>query len=193
MKLCNGCYNSFSGWWCDNCDTWPCTCVLEGEVAPVVKPLLLLDVDGPLNAYDGRRGLDHTWRRYKLNGYEVYLNRKHGPMLLAACETAGLELVWATTWEHDANDMIGPRIGLPKLPVVEWGFNAIEWKFNGVLDYAAGRPLAWLDDDFGHHVRERAWFEGERGDAPTLLHHVDPTVGIVQADLDAVIEWAAGL
>jgi hypothetical protein len=24
---CPGCYDSFSGPWCDNCDRWPCTCV----------------------------------------------------------------------------------------------------------------------------------------------------------------------
>jgi hypothetical protein len=25
-QRCSGCYNSFSGWWCDNCDQWPCVC-----------------------------------------------------------------------------------------------------------------------------------------------------------------------
>lgn len=29
MTVCSGCYNSFSGWWCDNCDTWPCKCLPE--------------------------------------------------------------------------------------------------------------------------------------------------------------------
>jgi hypothetical protein len=28
---CSGCYDSFSGPWCDNCDTWPCTCVEQPE------------------------------------------------------------------------------------------------------------------------------------------------------------------
>lgn len=31
---CNGCYNSFSGWWCDNCDTWPCECLEPEKEAP---------------------------------------------------------------------------------------------------------------------------------------------------------------
>lgn len=28
---CSGCYDSFSGPWCDNCDQWPCICVLTYE------------------------------------------------------------------------------------------------------------------------------------------------------------------
>lgn len=37
---CDGCYSSFSGWWCDNCDQWPCICTpgedpaQEAEAAP---------------------------------------------------------------------------------------------------------------------------------------------------------------
>lgn len=30
---CDGCYQSFSGPWCDNCDTWPCECVPEELIA----------------------------------------------------------------------------------------------------------------------------------------------------------------
>jgi len=30
------------------------------------------------------------------------------------------DLIWATTWEHDANKHIAPRLGLPPLPVVEF-------------------------------------------------------------------------
>ena len=28
--------------------------------------------------------------------------------------------IWATTWEHEANTEIAPRLGLPQLPVVHW-------------------------------------------------------------------------
>lgn len=34
-KRCDGCYESFSGWWCDNCDQWPCVCVDDVAVAVV--------------------------------------------------------------------------------------------------------------------------------------------------------------
>lgn len=28
---CTGCYDSFSGPWCDNCDQWPCKCLADPE------------------------------------------------------------------------------------------------------------------------------------------------------------------
>lgn len=31
LPTCDACYYSFSGWWCDNCDAWPCECVQEEE------------------------------------------------------------------------------------------------------------------------------------------------------------------
>lgn len=167
-----------------------------------MKPLLLLDVDGVLNPCDAkptRRPEGYTTHRLAPKGcdprkpYRVWLHPGHGAMLLEFVERVGVELAWATTWEHDANTMIGPVIGLPELPVIEWGFTAIMWKFNGVLEYAQGRPLAWLDDDFGTYGTERAWFERERGITPTLLHHVDPRVGLASGDLDTVAAWAAGL
>lgn len=32
-QRCTGCYDSFSGPWCDNCDQWPCVCVDDDEAA----------------------------------------------------------------------------------------------------------------------------------------------------------------
>lgn len=164
------------------------------------KPLLLLDVDGVLNPYAAsRRGLDSSDYRKRNttvangNTYPVWLNRAHGPQLLALAESSGLELTWCTTWEHEANEFIGPRIGLPEMPVVVFGFNGERWKFRPVLEYAQGRPLAWFDDDFEVQHDHRDWFLGERGDAPTLLHLVDPHHGLRDRDFDAVAQWATGL
>lgn len=158
------------------------------------RPLLLLDVDGPLNPYrakPSKRPAGYTTHRLDPDGhtYRVWLNPQHGPMLLDFAAVTGVELVWATTWEHHANRLIGPEIGLPELPVIEWGFNGWHWKFDAVLAYAPGRALAWLDDDFAEFPAERAWFEEQRGDTPTLLHHVDPKIGLRQDDLDAVAAW----
>lgn len=154
------------------------------------RPLLLVDVDGPLNPFAAkptRRPEGYTTHR--LHQYRVWLNPDHGPMLLGFAERHRMELAWCTTWEHDANTMIGPRIGLPELPVVEFGFTATRWKFGAVLDFAGDRPVAWLDDDFAEFPEFRDEFLAARGDRPTLLHHVSPRIGLTQADLDAVAQW----
>lgn len=166
-------------------------------------PLLLLDVDGPLNAFDGRKTLPERFRKYRVRPddvtYNVYLDPGIGERLLAFARDHGAELVWATTWEHHANDWISPRIGLPELPVITFSVTryarkGYSWKFADVAAYAAGRTLAWLDDDFEYHEPLRAqYFDSARGDAPSLLHHVDPCVGITDEDLAAVGAWFTAL
>jgi hypothetical protein len=169
------------------------------------RPLLLIDVDGVLNPYAAsRRWLDSSDYRKRNTlasdgrTYPVWLNRAHGPQLLDLAEATGLELVWCTTWEHSANLAIGPRLGLPDLPVIEFarkfsGAMIDRWKFGPVLEYAGDRPLAWFDDDFELQHEDCAWFRDQRGDTPTLLQLVDPHHGLRERDIDAVRDWAAAL
>ncbi|WP_158845457.1 HAD domain-containing protein [Saccharothrix deserti] len=183
-----------------------------------MRGLLLLDVDGPLNPYAAkthrrpegyrtfrytRRGTWHSGRdarRYK--GLRVWLNPDHGAQLRALADDTGLELVWATTWMHLANTLVAPSIGLPELPVIEFPETDFDrdtgwlpdgsWKWRAVAAFAAGRPLAWLDDehDDGHH-EARAWFDRDRADVPTNLCHVDPRHGLWPEHLDGIRAWAA--
>lgn len=169
-----------------------------------MRALGLLDVDGPLNPTDGkptRRPHGYTTHRLRPVGFEhaknplrVWLAPEHGPMLRRWAERLDVELVWATTWEHDANRMIGPVIGLPELPVIEFGQHpgTIEgWKYPAVAAYAAGRPLLWFDDDFrARRLQEAqaAFLEARKG-VPTLLHHVDPRIGLNVLDLNVAERW----
>lgn len=165
------------------------------------RPLLLLDVDGPLNPYDGRKSLPEGFVKHRASpygegrtSYDVYLNPAMGPKLLEFAAAHNVELAWATTWEHAANEWIGPHIGLPELPVVEFGFNGHSWKFGGVCAFAKGRPLAWLDDDFHEFQDLRVkYFDNARKGIPSLLHHVDPSIGITDADLAEVGQWFESL
>ncbi|MEO5873862.1 MAG: HAD domain-containing protein [Streptosporangiaceae bacterium] len=73
------------------------------------RPLLFLDVDGPLLPFgeDPR----HEQRDAAPGSQLARLDPQVGPRL-AALPCA---LVWATTWEDQANAEIAPRLGLPAL------------------------------------------------------------------------------
>jgi hypothetical protein len=105
----------------------------------------------------------------------------------------GCDLTWATAWMHDANEVIAPRVGLPELPVVDLPDcpederpGVPHWKISALLRTAAGRPFAWIDDEITDP--DRAWVEAHHP-APVLLHRVDPTTGLTDADFAVLTDW----
>lgn len=159
-------------------------------------PLLFLDVDGPLNPYAAkpeRRPAGYTTVRVPEVGrrrpLRVWLHPGHGAALMGL----GCELVWATTWMADANRWIGPVLGLPELPFVDFGEalfrerpDGVHWKTEPLVDHAAGRPFVWVDDEQSHLDDD---FVRDRHPAPALLHHVDPRVGLREPDFRALRDW----
>jgi hypothetical protein len=150
-----------------------------------VKPYLFIDVDGVLNT-DRRYGTV----RYTALGYNINLNPNDGPRLLELADR--YELVWATTWKDLANVHIGPRIGLPELPWIEWSDpyptqrtypGNIMIKTMEVIKYADGRPFAWLDDDLtSYDIKEL-----EKHTCLPIL--VSYKYGIIGEHLDMLREW----
>lgn len=159
--------------------------------------LLLLDVDGVLNPYKissaalEQAGYQRRITTITSGTYPVWINSAHGQLLGQLAEETGLELAWVTKWGEQANQHLAPRLGLPRLPVIDFDHGDPAWKFPAVLAYAAGRPLAWLDDELGA-LGDRAAFLAGRGEVPTLLRDVDPLHGLLGEDLDAVRRWALG-
>ncbi|WP_040905157.1 hypothetical protein [Streptomyces griseoflavus] len=174
------------------------------------RPLLFLDVDGPLNPYaakperrpDGYTTLRVPW----IGGHEedrglssrrrslrVWLNPEHGRFLLRL----GFELCWATTWMDDANRWIAPTLGLPELPFVDFGdvllrerSDGVHWKTAPLVKYAGGRSFAWVDDE--QSERDQVYVTAHHlGSA--LLHHVDPRVGLREDDFDTLTHFARNL
>jgi hypothetical protein len=116
------------------------------------------------------------------------INPSHGQLLLdLACE-----LVWATGWEDEANDVISPRLGLPHLPVVPWGEDMItapgrlHWKTRDIIAFAEGRPFIWIDDEIGDLDQE--WVRAHHL-APALLHRIEPHMGLTEDDIIEIDGW----
>lgn len=177
-----------------------------------MKPILFLDVDGPLNPYAAkphRRPEGYSthrlnpltsdgvtrWTTHHKRPLRVGLNPSHGPALLEL----GFDLVWATSWEAEANELIGPHIGLPELPYVTFdrcpspfphmpdhtvldtapGPGGTYFKTDQLVRWAAGRPFVWVDDEITLTDADWiAWKTLMRSDA----YPVNPRTGLVRSD-----------
>ncbi|WP_170176446.1 HAD domain-containing protein [Lentzea flaviverrucosa] len=165
-----------------------------------MRPAILLDVDGPLNPFMAkptRRPAGYTTRRVRPYGFfrplRVWLDPSHGSWLLSLAAATGADLVWATTWEHEANEFIGPCIGLPELEWIDFGgrgsdhADGLHGKIAAITEWARTRPIAWLDDEF--RPRDQEWAASRPG---TLLVPVDPRKGIGVDHLERVRAFLTG-
>ncbi|MFJ8581776.1 HAD domain-containing protein [Micromonospora sp. NPDC093277] len=147
------------------------------------RPLLFFDVDGTLLPFGDAVGPISDDANPLLAG----LDAEHGRRLAAL----PCDLVWATTWMHDANEVLAPRLGLPQLPVVDWPDNEddggrLHWKTRRLVEWAAGRPFSWVDDEIA--AADRTWVAANHSGS-ALLHRVDPRRGLTDADYQAVGQW----
>jgi hypothetical protein len=99
--------------------------------------------------------------------------------------------VWATSWGHEANDVLSPLFGLSALPVIEFGDTSFKigttWKLPVIKRFVRDRPFALLDDEIGADAHRWA----RRRSAPPLLVDVRPGRGLTQDHVDALLQFAA--
>lgn len=90
-------------------------------VAPELPPLVLLDVDGVLNAFERDEDSLDGWERGYATSDGTSWRITYCPEVVAALrelhESRQVEIQWLTTWGHDANGDLRELLGLPELEV----------------------------------------------------------------------------
>ena len=180
------------------------------------RPLLLLDVDGVLNAFaawervDARLPLSRGnvraptgFEPVRVDGYHLLLRPEHADWV-ARLQTR-FDMVWATMWQERAPLSLAPVVGFgADWPWIEFdsyqhytttqrtGFGVGSYKFPGVVATVADRPAVWIDDDLEPAIYDWA-AERDSSGVPTLLVQPDPSEGWTRSELDAVLAFAASV
>jgi hypothetical protein len=146
-------------------------------------PLVFLDVDGTLLPFATVTGSASG------NPLLAQVDRELARRLTGL----PVQLVWATTWMDEANDVLAPVLGWPPLPVLDAAdrsvadeYFGLHWKTRPILARAAGEAFAWLDDELT--VADREWTR-EHHPGPALLLSVNPRTGLTSTDLDRLESW----
>lgn len=171
----------------------------------------MVDIDGvislfglPLDASRRPRGVDGSF--HSIEGIPHFLSSTAAAHLLALAEL--FDLVWASGWEEKADEHLPRLLGLPAaLPHLRFSSNPLplsgeaagdgrvttgfsptsgHWKLDAIDAYAAGRPLAWIDDALGPACHE--WAAARP--APTLLVQTAPERGLTSLEAQLLADWA---
>ena len=163
----------------------------ESQIA--TRPVVAVDVDGVISLFGFEGPLEDVPGSFHLfDGVAHCISDGVGGRLLRLAEA--FDLIWATGWEERANDHLPYLLGLPNdLPALTFGgrarFGTAHWKLEALDAYAGSRPLAWIDDSLDESCHE--WAKNRA--APTLLVPTQSSVGLTDAQVDAILSWGKNL
>ena len=170
------------------------------------KPLLLVDVDGVLNAVvapplsvrrdsvpsSGLFEAEFTARNFPIR-VPIGTRERIGTLqTMFGC-------VWATTWEHNAAEHLSPVLGFGvDWPVIRFHDDfpdAGTWKLPAVQRFAnapeyQSRPLAWIDDDLQPDALEWAAHRTRSG-VPTLMVRPNAYEGFTSRQFQRLLNFHA--
>jgi membrane-associated protease RseP (regulator of RpoE activity) len=164
-------------------------------------PILLLDVDGVLNAVC--LDLPEGWQRGIYNGFVLSWDPTVTARIRDLHESGRVELQWLTTWTSKADELLAEPMGLPRglktherddvLPTgFEGELRGVSgwWKLaaaQAVAEAEPGRRIVWIDDDLVAPADDTSEWLAANGQvlviAPNLF------TGLTHAELDRVEAW----
>jgi hypothetical protein len=157
-------------------------------MSSIRTPILLLDVDGVLNAV-GPDAADR-WRCGVFNGFTIYWDPSITARLREWHESGRVEIQWLTTWADNADKWLAEPLGLPRglrtraSGAAPTGFLAAARE---VAEEEPGRRIVWIDDDLAAQAADTGdWL----ADHPhVLVVAPDLYVGVTHEQLDAIEAW----
>ena len=164
-------------------------------------PILLLDVDGVLNA--ARADLPAGWERGTFNGYVLTWDPTITARLRALHESGRVEIQWLTTWTTDADRLLAEPMGLPRGLVTHaradsapigfsgvFGGRSSWWKLAAAQAVAESEPdrrIIWVDDDLAMQAADTGdWLAAN---PHVLVIAPELFVGLTHEQLDAIEAW----
>jgi hypothetical protein len=164
-------------------------------------PILLLDVDGVLNA--ASLDLPEGWKRGTFNGFVLSWDPTVTDRLRGLHESGRVEIQWLTTWTTDADRLLAEPMGLPRglrtharddaapvgfisrfVGVTDW------WKLAVAREVAAAEPdrrIVWIDDDLAAQAEDTGdWLAAN---PHVLVVAPDLFTGLTHEQLDEIEAW----
>ncbi len=156
------------------------------------RPILAVDIDGVISLFGAEEKPDRAFTKLELvDGVPHLISLPCGERLVRLSEH--FDLVWASGWEDKANFYLPVLLGLPELPHVTFdgavAAGGAHWKLGPLEEYGQGRPMAWIDDNFDQSCYEWA----EQREHPTLLVPTETHLGLEEAHVEALQQWAVSL
>jgi hypothetical protein len=164
-------------------------------------PILLLDVDGVLNA--ARVDLPLGWKRGRFNGFVLSWDPTVTARLRELHEAGRVEIQWLTTWAENADRLLAEPFGLPRGLRERSGGRAAPTGFMGRLggqsgwwklaaareaaEEEPGRRIVWIDDDLAEQAAETGeWLAAH---PHVLVVAPDLFTGLTHEQMDAIEAW----
>jgi Swiss Army Knife RNA repair-like protein len=164
-------------------------------------PILLLDVDGVLNA--ARLDLPDGWQRGTFNGFVLSWDPTVTARLRELHESGRVEIQWLTTWTTNADRLLAEPMGLPRglkthapVDMAPTGFlgplggRSGWWKLVAAREVAEAEPdrrIVWIDDDLALQAAETG--EWLAANSHVLVVAPDLFVGLTHQQLDEIEAW----